>query len=567
MIQLLIFGSAILLFILAVMLFSHSQSLQRFAVMEFLLVTAVAAAAYIGCAKAKGFMTAQYLSLFGVYVSSAQDYAGELELLTSPDSSAVWQAEGDELQKLLEQSLPVTTVDGEQSRYLTAAVYERLSGGEYAVRVLRQTKEECLSEEECRYYIEQLANTAIQSKSVVSKETKQNTGVLVYADRRSVAPKYILLTEVSLAPVQADIANMQKEFFVYGAAFLLIASFLLALVIFLQGRQMRSLVNMAARVAEGKEDWDSLKESTDGFWIESNEMRRLKNSLGQISTDVARMNYIKYKVLQNYYRFAPKQIEQILGKYSILEVEPGDKVHITGTLAFVAYPENKGPGEDQYLHRMDREYRRLGEKQKEYEGILLSDNSDLTTLQLLFQEETRKALYFGLEMAAPREGEIREPAFVLLHRTAFMYGVIGNDEQAFTYVLSREMKMLEKYVERFRSVGIRMAVTDTVYELVEKETTGRYIGYLEEGGCTFKLYEILDAYPAKERQRRLDTKDKFRKALNLFYQGDYYLGRNLFTEVLKECPDDEVAKWYLFLCEKCLNTDYGRKISCALFSE
>lgn len=568
MMQLLVFGIVILLFILAVMLFSHSQSLQRFAVMEFLLVVAVTAVAYMGFTKAKSFMTTQYLSLFGVYISGAQDYAGELEQLTSLDSAAAWQTEGDDLQNLLEQSLPVTKVDGEQSCYLTAAVYERLSGGEYAARVLRQTKNKgCLSEEDCRYYIEQLANTAIQSKSVVSGETKQGTGVLVYADRRSVAPKYILLTEISLAPVQADIANMQREFLVYGAAFLLVASILLALVIFLQGRQMRSLVRVTARVAEGKEDWDSLKNSADSFWIESNEMRRLKNSLGQISTDVARMNYIKYKVLQNYYRFAPKQIEQILGKYSILEVEPGDNVHVTGTLAFVAYPENRGLGEDQHLRRMDREYKRLGEKQKEYEGILLSDNSDLTTLQLLFREETRKALYFGLEIAAPQEGEVREPAFVLLHRTAFMYGVIGNDEQAFTYMLSREMKMLEKYVEQFRSMGIRMAVTDAVYELVEKETTGRYIGYLEEGGCTFKLYEILDAYPAKERQRRLDTKDKFRKALNLFYQGDYYLGRNLFTEVLKECPDDEVAKWYLFLCEKCLNTDYGRKVSCALFSE
>lgn len=567
MIQLLVFGIAILLFILAVMLFSHSQSLQRFAVMEFLLVTAVAAAAYFACTKAADFMTTQYLSLFRVYISGAQDYAGELELLTAPDSDAAWQEEGDNLQNLLEQSLPVTTVDGEQSRYLTAAIYERLSEGAYSARVLRQTKEGYLSEEECRYYIDKLADMAIQSKAAVFEETKQNTGVLVYTDRRSVAPKYIFLTEVSLAPMQVSIADMQRQFLVYAAAFLLSATLLLALVIFLQGRQMRSLVKVAARVAEGKEDWDTLKDSADSFWIESNEMRGLKNSLGQISTDVARMNYIKYKVLQNYYRFAPKQIEQILGKYSILEVEPGDKVHVTGTLAFVAYPENKGLGEDRYLRRMDREYRRLGEKQKEYEGILLSDNSDLTTLQLLFQEETRKALYFGLEMALPQEDEIREQAFVLLHRTSFMYGVIGDDGQAFTYVLSREMKMLEKYVDRFRSVGIRMAVTDAVYELVEKDTTGRYIGYLEEGGCTFKLYEILDAYPAKERQRRLDTRDKFRKALNLFYQGDYYLGRNLFTEVLKECPDDEVAKWYLFLCEKCLNTDYGKKVSCALFSE
>ena len=112
-----------------------------------------------------------------------------------------------------------------------------------------------------------------------------------------------------------------------------------------------------------------------------------------------------------------------------------------------------------------------------------------------------------------------------------------------------------------------MAVTDSVYELIEKETAGRYIGYLESEGYTFKIYEILDACPAKERQKRLDTKEKFEKALNLFYQEDYYLGRNLFTEVLKECPDDEVAKWYLFLCEKCLNAEYGKSVSGALFSD
>ena len=330
---------------------------------------------------------------------------------------------------------------------------------------------------------------------------------------------------------------------------------------------MHSLVRVAARVAEGKEDWDSLKDSTGGFWLESNEMRRLKNSLGQISTDVARMNYMKYKVLQNYYRFAPKHIEQILSKTSIMEVEPGDKARVTGTLAFVSYPENSGVNEEAYLRRVSREYQYLGEKQKEYEGILLSDNSDLTTMQLLFQKETRKALNFGVEMSMSQEDNSRGQAFVLLHHTSFLYGVVGDEEQAFTYLLSNEMKMLERYVEKLRSMGIRMAVTDAVYELVEKETTGRYIGYLEEGNCRFRLYEILDAYPAKERQRRLDSREKFQKALELFYQGDYYLGRNAFTEVLKESPNDEVAKWYLFLCEKCLNMAQGKKVSCALFSE
>ena len=408
MTQLLVFGIAILLFALIIMLFSHSQSLQRFAVLEFLLVFAVTAVAFFSLAKAREFMETQYFSLFGVYISEAQSYAGGLEQIAADDSDAVWQKEGDDLQNLLEQSLPVTTVEGEESRYLTAAIYERLAEGQYSERVFRQTKEGYLSEKEGMAYIEKLADKAIQSKVAVCEETPQRTGVLVYTDGNSVAPKYILLTEVSLAPLKVSIADMQKEYLIYGTAFLLAATLFLAAVIFLQGRQMRSLVNVAARVAEGKEDWDSLKDSADSLWIESNEMRRLKNSLGQISTDVARMNYIKYKVLQSYYRFAPKQIEQILGKYSILEVEPGDKVNITGTLAFVAYPGNKGMGEQEYLRRMSKEYKRLGEKQKEYEGILLSDNSDLTTMQLLFQEETKKALSFGQEMAMPEEDEIRE---------------------------------------------------------------------------------------------------------------------------------------------------------------
>lgn len=567
MIQLVIFGIVIILFALGVMLFSHSQSLQRFAVLEFLLALAVAAAAVVSLTKTQEFMEEQYFSLFGVYINEAQTYAADLENLTAEDSEAVWQKTGDDLQNILEQSLPVTTEDEEEFRYLTAAVYERVQENNYSVRVYRQTREDTLTEKECLAYVEKLTDKAIRSGTVVCEETERGTGVLVYVGIGEIAPRYVFLTEIPLTPLQLEIVQMQKEYVIFGALFLLIGTLFLAAVIYLQGRQMRSLVTIAARVAEGKEDWDSLKDSTGSFWIESNEIRRLKNSLGQIAADVARMNYMRYRILQGYYRFAPKQIEKILGKYSILDVEPNDRASITGTLAFVSYLRDKKMGEQEYVRQMNREYEQLGEKQKEYESILLADSSDLTTMQFLFQKETKKALHFGIDMAMPQEESQRTRAFVLLHRTTFVYGVAGSEEQAFTYVLSKEMKILEKYVDHFRGVGIRMTVTDTVYELVEKETTGRYIGYLEEDGCSFKLYEILDACPAKERQRRLDTRDKFQKALNLFYQGDYYLGRNQFTEVLKECPDDEVAKWYLFLCEKCLNADNGKEISHALFSD
>ena len=79
----------------------------------------------------------------------------------------------------------------------------------------------------------------------------------------------------------------------------------------------------------------------------------------------------------------------------------------------MAYPEHGRIGEQEYLRKMNREYEELGEKQKEYGGILLSDNSDLTTLQLLFQEETRKALHFGIDVAMSR-GEGRKEQFFVM---------------------------------------------------------------------------------------------------------------------------------------------------------
>lgn len=567
MIQLLIVGSTIILLTLGIMLFSHSQSLQRFAVLEFLFVLALGITVLFGLTRAQEFMKEEYFSLFQVYISKAQAYAYEVEEMSDELSETLWQKTGDDLQALLEKSLPVTIVEEEEVRYLTAAVYERLGEGSYSERIYRQNKEGYMTEKECLSYVQKMADKSIRLGTALYEETEQKTGVLVYTGSGVVSPRYVFLTEIPLEPLWLELSKLQKEYALFGGIFWLIGTLAVAAVIYLQGRQMRSIVKLAARVAEGKEDWESLQDGMDSIWIESNEIRGLKNSLSQIAADIMRMNYVKYKVLQGYYRFAPKQVEKILGRNSILEVEPDDRAHVTGILAFVVYPEDDKLGELECLKKVSREYELLSKKQKEHGGILLSANGDLTTMQLLFQEETEQALQFGIDISMQQEEREKEKRFVLLHKTSFVYGVAGNEEQAFTYVLSKEMKWLEKYAERFRDAGIRMAVTDAVYELIERRTACRYIGYLEEEGYTFKLYEILDACPAKERQRRLNTRDKFEKALNLFYQGDYYLGRNLFTEVLKECPEDEVAKGYLFLCEKCLNADCGKDISCALFSK
>ena len=553
--------------VLITMLLSNSHTLQRFALLEMLLIAAVGLSTFFSLSRAQEFMKEQYVSMFCLYIDDARMFAGQMENEKVEDSDAIWQKRGDDLQRILDYSLPVSEIEGERLCYLTAAIYERTPGGGYLEKTFRQTKSR-MTNTDILNCVTETGEKAVRLGSVMCEETTGNSAVLVYAAEGVLAPAYLFVTEIPLEPLLVKFNGMLEEYVRYAIVFLAAATLLLVIVVGLQGRQLRRLAKRVVRAAEGKEDWESLKDNHDSFWIESNEMRKLKNGLSQIAADVARLNYKNYRVLQSYYRFAPKQIENIFGKQSIFEVETNDRIDLEGTLAFVTYTLNKAVGEQEYIRRMSRECAILSEKQKEYGGFMLSDSSDLTTMQLLFRENPRKALLFGIDVAMRQQmGEQGGHGFILLHHTDFLYGIAGNEEQAFTYVLSKEMKILERYVERFQSIGIRMAVTDSVYEIVGKETTGRYIGYLEGEGCTFKLYEILDAYPAKERQKRINTMERFEKALNLFYQEDYYLGRSLFTEVLKECPDDEVAKWYLFLCEKCLDTERKEDISCALFSD
>lgn len=112
-----------------------------------------------------------------------------------------------------------------------------------------------------------------------------------------------------------------------------------------------------------------------------------------------------------------------------------------------------------------------------------------------------------------------------------------------------------------------MAVTDRVWEREKEEASSRYIGYIEEKNHRFDLYEILDAYPEEERVRRLSCNPGFEQALTLYYKSDFYLARNLFSDILRSCPRDEVAKRYLFLCEDGLNGDKTKRQSFALFAE
>lgn len=535
----------VLAIVFAAMLASRSQALQRFAVLELVLALAVSGSAYLGYEQGERFARKQYLDMYGLYVGRLSRYLEQLE-----ERGA--QAAAGELDTLLVQTLPVATVDEEESSYMGAVLLSRTDDGGYRQVLSFGTHRSVYADN--REQALALVKKSLDNRKVSHTVTEDNTGLLALVDAERIAPGLALLVEVSLAPLDQGMRELYTDTLRGGILLFLFGSLLLAVIIRLQGRELRGMIRMVTRVAQGKAPWEEMR-AGKGFFGESNEMRALRNSLSQLVSDGQRESYMKYRMLQACYRFVPKHIEKLLDKPSILDVEQKDHTRMNGILAFVSVSLSESFEGQEMVARLDENYKVIMDAKREGAGVFLNGSPDLSTLCFLFPDRAGEALQFGVDAVTRREDVRRKgQTFVLLHDTELIYGVTGDERQASPYVLSREMRVLEGYTGLLRGMGVRMAVTDSVYELLGENVPVRYIGFIEKGRFCFKLYEILDAYPAKERQSRLDTKQAFQEAMNLFYQDDFYLARNLFTDVLKENPTDEVAKRYVFLCETCLNS-------------
>lgn len=550
-------GAAAIMLIWLVMILSHSWTLQRFGVLELVLMLVVSGSMLLGYSMAQEAMTEQYFWLFRVHFGGASDYLGELET-NEALSIENTQEEVARISGILTDCLPVTTVGQDSLRYRNLAVVKGGSADGFRACFAEGENPDFWNEAK-REAVPMISQAALENR-VICQRYGADGALLVLTDWERITPVYAVVAEISLQPLLAKTDALLQAYVLDFGVLFVVFSILTAVVVIVQGRELGKVIRMTVRVSEGKEDWSRLKLEYQGKGIESDEMRSLYNSLWQLASDIERMHYVKFKMLQAYYRFAPKQIERLLQKESILDVGDTEQIRMEGTLAFVSFMADGHLEEQDYLRTLRENYTILGAVQKEYDGVLLSADSNLRMLRILFYDETKKAFAFGVELSA------RAQSVICLHRASFVYGVVGDDGQAFPYIHSEEMNVLERYADAFWQMGVRMVVTDCVHEACGGELAQRYIGFLEEGGFTFHIYEVLDAYSADERHRRIALKPKFQKALELFYGGDAYLARNMFSEILRDCPADEVAKWYVFVCERCLNADSAKKRSFALFS-
>ena len=300
------------------------------------------------------------------------------------------------------------------------------------------------------------------------------------------------------------------------------------------------------------------------------DMNFMWNSVFEIQRKIRKTNRIKFLTYEAYYRFAPKSIERILKKDSITEVRSGNAIQLSGTMALLSTTGQRTDN-PMDLDRLNHFMEIIETYQKQEDGIFISSGGDLSEMRFLFLEETRSAGRFGVDLLeALREWKKSEypGVCILMHYAPYIYGIAGTENQAAAFLSSPETEDLSSYMEWFRDMRLGLLITSDAKDHEEVSYDLRYIGFVtpnrEDPEKRVEIYEVLDACSVRARARRLRMLEKFKEALDLFYKQDFYFARNVFTDVLREMPEDEITKWYLFECERYLNEADGSNFVGAL---
>ncbi len=327
----------------------------------------------------------------------------------------------------------------------------------------------------------------------------------------------------------------------------LIGSVVIAVIMRIQSLDLLQFVNAIEDVALGRE----LKNIPQ---FPAKDVRAMWTSLSELYKKMQDINHDKYRIFEAYYRFAPKNIETIMDKDSIFDVSNGDIVQKRGTLLlFSIGMQSDDKRSSRSIKGLVNIVTYMAEFTDDNDGILVSYDSALGTMDYLFlHDETKimeKTNHFLHRNAFDDDSEF---VSAFLYSDAFTYGIVGAGAQSLSFLTTKYIRQMKNYAIWFEDLRVPMVVTE---DILNREDIGesRYIGFIALDESRVKLYEILDACPAKERQQKIVQREKFEKTLAAFHKGDYYRARNQFSEILRDCPEDLIVRWYIFESERYLN--------------
>lgn len=304
----------------------------------------------------------------------------------------------------------------------------------------------------------------------------------------------------------------------------------------------------------------------------NDEIGLMWRSMQEMAVGIGIRDYETRAVLEACRRFVPRGLNELLGCGSITEVNFGDSAAIEGDIALIAVNNGEHQrgrlGDDEFMDFVNLSFSVISKNTRPRGGVLLTAGFDLKAIKVFYPRGADDSLRSALALLGEKAAADGTPApnfFVLLHSARFLYGIAGEEKEAFPTITSSELDFFSGGLKRFAAAGCRLVATEETIGRLSAGYSARYIGFMTFGDKRYRLFELLGSYGEPEKNLREQYDAKFQEGIEKFYQNDFYLACGLFLAVLRICPEDGVARWYLFACQRYFNSGPGENPDYSLF--
>ncbi len=264
------------------------------------------------------------------------------------------------------------------------------------------------------------------------------------------------------------------------------------------------------------------------------------------------------RLTRAYARMVPGEFLQILGRESILDLNPGDQIQkemtvlFTDIRSFTELSETMTPKEsfdflNSYLRRMNPVIQRNGGYIDKYIG---------DSIMALFPASPGQAVRAAVEMqTALRDFNSSRTARgfraveigIGIHTGPVMFGTIGGAERMEVTVISDAVNLASRIEGLTKTYGVRILISESTFRRIEgSEWTIRMLGSFSVKGKKQEvtILEILDGLEGGDFDTRKETMSDFERGIFQYLNGDFSAALIFFERVLGRSPDDTAARHY-----------------------
>ncbi len=326
---------------------------------------------------------------------------------------------------------------------------------------------------------------------------------------------------------------------------------LLFVLIMIACRPLKNVEKVTQKLGDGRVKLEDYKIGG------SKQFQEIEHSLNKI-------NYL-YKEKDNKLKIAslasqkymPKQLLNFLGKNGVEEVETGKSVTKEGSILYCDLKPNKTLSLEENFNYINSYLKVVAPLIKRFDGFVdkyLGDGLIAVFSKAQNAVECAHAILKAVEDRNKNQKKSLNIASRISVHTGELTIALSVEEKTPT-VVSPIINMLSKMEEINEFMGGKLLFSKKTLESFSNKFNFdyRYLGDLEYEKSITSLFESLDCYPKRIREKLKKFKNEFENGVRFYNEKRYREAKDMFEKVLQKIPNDNASFVYFNKCNERLS--------------